>query len=145
MWARDSNKKYCALSPSSLTAIDVSSEGLRQARNAVPRARFVLMDAQQLEFASDTFDVVCGMAILHHLDLHRAIPKLARVLRPGGVGLFMEALGHNPLINAYRRLTPEVRGGDAAPSGQGHAVPSRIAVVGLEGRLHPTEQVAGKT
>ena len=42
-------------------------------------------DAQELPFADDTFDLVLGHAVLHHLpDLDAAFREFRRVLRPGG-------------------------------------------------------------
>lgn len=73
------------------------------------------MDGEHLEFDDAIFDLVCGSAILHHLQLDRAYAEIARVLRPGGLGVFVEALGHNPLINLYRRRTPEMRTIDEHP------------------------------
>jgi hypothetical protein len=40
---------------------------------------------------------------------------MARVLRPGGTAVFLEPLGHNPIINLYRRITPAVRTPDEHP------------------------------
>jgi len=47
--------------------------------------------------------------MLHHLDLTHAYPELHRILKPGGHLLASEALNYNPLIQLYRRLTPEMR------------------------------------
>ena len=44
-----------------------------------------------------------------------AIPELYRVLKPGGIAYFAEPLGNNPLINLYRRLTPQYRTKDEEP------------------------------
>jgi SAM-dependent methyltransferase len=42
-------------------------------------------DAESLPFADESFDLVLGHAVLHHLpDLQRAFDEFARVLRPGG-------------------------------------------------------------
>ncbi len=42
-------------------------------------------DAESLPFADESFDLVLGHAVLHHLpDLERAFGEFARVLRPGG-------------------------------------------------------------
>jgi SAM-dependent methyltransferase len=42
-------------------------------------------DAEALPFADDSFDLVLGHAVLHHLpNLHRAFAEFHRVLRPGG-------------------------------------------------------------
>jgi SAM-dependent methyltransferase len=73
------------------------------------------MNAESLDFEADSFDLICGTAILHHLDLNRALAELARTLRPGGMALFMEPLGHNPVINLYRHLTPHMRTIDEHP------------------------------
>src|SRR5918996_1090804 len=45
----------------------------------------VACDAEQLPFEDESFDLVFGHAVLHHLpDLDRAFGELSRVLRPGG-------------------------------------------------------------
>jgi hypothetical protein len=48
-------------------------------------------------------------------DLSLACSEIARVLRPGGPAIFVEPLGHNPLINAYRKRTPALRTVDEHP------------------------------
>jgi SAM-dependent methyltransferase len=46
-------------------------------------------DAEQLPFADQSFDLVLGHAILHHIpDLPRAFAEFERVLAPGGTLLF---------------------------------------------------------
>ena len=102
-----------------VTAIDISEEAIRTARGLAVEggfeARFACMNAEALSFADDSFDLIVGRAILHHLDLDKALPALARVLRPGGTAIFLEPLGHNPLINLYRRFTPHLRTEDEHP------------------------------
>jgi SAM-dependent methyltransferase len=45
----------------------------------------VACDAEELPFDDDSFDLVFGHAVLHHLpDLDRAFGEFRRVLRPGG-------------------------------------------------------------
>lgn len=53
--------------------------------------------------------------VLHHLDIGRSGAELARVLSPGGSAHFLEPMGHNPLINAYRNRTPWMRTPDEHP------------------------------
>lgn len=94
-------------------AIDISRQlALRQGDT---RSQYVVMNAECLEFAAGTFDMICGMGILHHLDLKKSLAELARVLRPDGSAIFLEPLGHNPVINLYRRLTPSFRTPDEHP------------------------------
>jgi ubiquinone/menaquinone biosynthesis C-methylase UbiE len=46
-------------------------------------------DAERLPFADESFDLVLGHAVLHHIpDLERAFAEFERVLAPGGTILF---------------------------------------------------------
>jgi SAM-dependent methyltransferase len=94
-----------------VTGIDISDVAVAQARrraagHAADRLKFVTADAENLEFPEGSFDLVCGSGILHHLDLNKSLAEVKRVLKPGGRGVFYEPLGHNPLLNLYRKLTP---------------------------------------
>ncbi len=91
---------------------DVSVENCRrraEEEGIADRATFQVMDCEQLEFADGTFDIVCESGALHHLDLKAAMREIARVLKPTGEAICLEAVGHNPIIQAYRRLTPHLR------------------------------------
>jgi ubiquinone/menaquinone biosynthesis C-methylase UbiE len=103
-----------------VVGIDISDVAIEKARSAsraegVENVEYRRMNAEYLEFDDNSFDLICGTAILHHLDLAQAYSELARVLRPGGLAVFMEPLGHNPLINLYRRMTPTLRTVDEHP------------------------------
>ncbi len=106
-------------SAASITGIDLSKVAVDKARRAaaevLPGARFIVMDAEALGFENDSFDVVYGSAIIHHLDGTRAMEEIVRVLRPRGKAIFVEPLGHNPAINLYRWLTPAARTSDEHP------------------------------
>jgi SAM-dependent methyltransferase len=100
--------------------IDISQVAIEQARErartrGAGNVEFHVMDAERLTFPDATFDLVCGRAIVHHLDVHRCFSTVARVLKPGGAALFQEPLGHNPLIELYRRRTPAMRTVDEHP------------------------------
>jgi ubiquinone/menaquinone biosynthesis C-methylase UbiE len=101
--------------------IDISQVAVEQAaqrasaRGVGDRCTFQVMNAEALAFADGSFDLVCGSGILHHLDLPRAYREVARVLKPGGRAVFLEPLGHNPIINWYRSRTPEMRTPDEHP------------------------------
>lgn len=108
---------YCALlmaeAGADVTGIDISDTSVRNAeRDAVRRnlrAGFQVMDCEQMTFADHTFDLINVNGVLHHLDISRAYPELARVLKPGGTVICVEAIAHNPVFQAYRRLTPHLR------------------------------------
>ena len=53
------------------------------------------IDAERLPFPDDSFDLVFGHAVLHHLpDLDAAFREFRRVLRPGGVVAFAGEPSH---------------------------------------------------
>jgi SAM-dependent methyltransferase len=105
----------------SVTGIDLSGVAIDQAgeraerEGVADRCSFTVMDAERMEFADSSFDLICGSGILHHLDLRAAYSEIARTLKPTGHAVFVEPLGHNPAINLYRRRTPELRTEDEHP------------------------------
>ena len=114
-----SNAVLWARSGANVTGIDISIEAIRQAGRQAEQNQvqvdFVKTDAEELGFPVGCFDLVVGTGILHHLDLQKSYAELARVLKPGGHAVFIEPLGHNPIINMYRRLTPGMRSQDEHP------------------------------
>lgn len=118
---QDSNAFFMARGGAAeVTGIDISSVAIEQAaqragRERITGTRFHVMDAEALEFPDNSFDLVCGVAILHHLDLNKTLSEIARTLKPGGTAIFLEPLCHNPIINLYRRLTPQLRTEDEHP------------------------------
>lgn len=74
----------------SVTIIDVSPEMLRvAAKNAASRklnnVRTHVMDAEQIEFPDNTFDIVtCSFGVMSFPNVSRAVGEMMRVLKPGG-------------------------------------------------------------
>jgi ubiquinone/menaquinone biosynthesis C-methylase UbiE len=105
----------------SVTGIDVSDGEIEQARERAEReglsgaSRFLVADAHATGFPDDSFDLIVGDSILHHLDLRIALQEIRRILRPGGRAVFMEPLAHNPLLRIGRALTPTARTDDEHP------------------------------
>ncbi len=93
-----------------VTAFDLSAGYVAEARQRASAngvtVDFLIADGQNLPFADHSFDRVWGNAILHHLDLKLAASELHRVLRPGGVAVFCEPWGGNPLLALARRYLP---------------------------------------
>ena len=98
-----------------VTGVDISDVSIENSRarakteGVADRTSFHVMDCEHLEFADSAFDIVCEAGVLHHLDFELAIAEIARVLEPQGEAICYEALGHNPLIQAYRNMTPHLR------------------------------------
>jgi SAM-dependent methyltransferase len=104
-----------------VTGVDISPVAIERARETAKsegvedNIAFAAMDCENLEFEDGTFDVVCGEGIIHHVDVRKAYREISRVLKDDGTAVFLEPLGHNPLINAYRRRTPALRTPDEHP------------------------------
>jgi len=93
-------------------SIEISEE---HAKKLGAKITYKVMDAEDLDFPDNNFDVVFGGAILHHLNLDKSIKEICRVVKPGGKAVFIEPLGHNPFINLFRKLTPGYRTTDEHP------------------------------
>ncbi|HEY7153296.1 MAG TPA: class I SAM-dependent methyltransferase [Gemmataceae bacterium] len=104
-----------------VTAFDLSPGYLAEARRRAcaneTAIEFLQADAERLPFADGCFARVWGNAILHHLDVRRAAGELRRVLRPGGLAVFCEPWGENPLLTWARRRLP-YRGKERTPDEQ---------------------------
>ncbi len=76
---------------------------------------YQVMNAEDMSFNDDYFDIIYGTGILHHLDLDKSYESIAKKLKKDGTGIFIEPLGHNPLINGFRNKTPDIRTEDEHP------------------------------
>jgi SAM-dependent methyltransferase len=105
----------------SVCAFDISPEAVAQTQHAVRKAGMSsrcdvqVMAGEHLRYPAGSFDMAVGFAILHHLEIERALGELHRVLKPGGRAFFAEPLASNPLIRLYRRMTPQFRTPDEVP------------------------------
>jgi SAM-dependent methyltransferase len=68
-----------------VVASDPSSAMLDQLRISSPRAHRVVGSAEEIALPPGSVDVVVAAQAFHWFDLSRALPEIARVLRPGGV------------------------------------------------------------
>jgi SAM-dependent methyltransferase len=90
--------------------VDVSEASLKVARwradisGVGDRVRFHRMPAEALDFPDGSFDAVCGLFVLHHLDLSVAAPELRRVMKPGSAGAFLETSAESAVLMAARRF-----------------------------------------
>jgi 2-polyprenyl-3-methyl-5-hydroxy-6-metoxy-1,4-benzoquinol methylase len=95
--------------------IDISDTEIETARKTAneagvaDRTEFRVMDAENMQFENDMFDVIVCRGVLHHLNIYNAYSELVRVLKPTGHIFCAEGLGYNPLINLYRKATPHLR------------------------------------
>lgn len=105
-----------------VTAIDISPASIEyliakaKNENLNHRLDARVMDAHHLDFGNESFDIVFGNGILHHLPyLECAIGEIKRVLKESGHAVFLEPLGMNPFVNLFRKMTPNCRTTDEKP------------------------------
>lgn len=93
-----------------VTAFDLSggylAEAGRRAEANGVTLDLVQANGERLPFPDAHFDRIWGSAILHHLDVAVAGRELRRILRPGGIAVFCEPWGGNPLLCWARRRLP---------------------------------------
>lgn len=64
--------------------LDEHEPSIAQARSEGGDIDYVLGDLLTTDLPADAFDVVCSVAMLHHLDHRRGLEEMARLVRPGG-------------------------------------------------------------
>jgi len=107
--------KLARMGASLAVGIDVSEislatgERLAGEEGLTDRCQFVQTDCENTGFPDESVDVILCSYMLHHLDLTKAYPEMARILKKGGRVLACEALNYNPIIKLYRNWTPEMR------------------------------------
>lgn len=93
-----------------VVGIDLSEGSFTIARERIKRANLnnrislIKMDCEHLEFPDNSFDFIFDGGTFSSLDLKKALPELARVLKPNGSLIGIETLGHNPFTNLKRKL-----------------------------------------
>lgn len=125
-----------------VTAFDLSPGYLVEA-HARARANGVAIDlvqadGERLPFADQSFDRIWGNAVLHHLDLKKTASELLRVLAPGGIAVFCEPWGENPLLGWARQRLP-YPAKDRTPDEQ----PLRRRHIGILRRVFPHVELDG--
>ncbi len=79
-------------------ATDITQTVVAKAKKKIKKVKFRVEDAQKFSFKDDSFDLVCGMSILHHLNYLKTLEESFRVLKKGGKLFFSEPNYLNPII-----------------------------------------------
>ncbi|MDA2935690.1 class I SAM-dependent methyltransferase [Patescibacteria group bacterium AH-259-L05] len=97
------------------TGIDISDISIQNCNKLAIKqgveknTSFLVMDAEKLNFEDNYFDIIVCCGVLHHLDVKKVYPELARVLKPQGKVICNEPLVYNPIFQLYRKMTPHLR------------------------------------
>ncbi|HDQ03388.1 MAG TPA: class I SAM-dependent methyltransferase [Deltaproteobacteria bacterium] len=98
--------RHFAQTGARITATDISGELIEIAKSQfLPQVIFVQVNLEDPEILPDNyFDVLCGVSVLHHLNLPHALLQLNKKLKPGACFAFTEPNLLNP-INKYMLFT----------------------------------------
>ena len=112
-----------ALLGADVTATDVSREMLNLAEKVAKlngaEIQTSQVSAEDLsQFEAETFDIVYGANVLHHVDIAKCLGEIQRVLKPGGLMAVWDPVKYNPIINVYRHFAHGVRTDDEHPLGR---------------------------
>ncbi len=99
---------YFAKLGARVTAIDVSEVGVETLKRRAVHNKLDIhayeMRCDPTSFSDASFDRIHGMGILHHVGIEHALAEVKRLLRPGGVGVFLEPMGDSRTIEAAKEL-----------------------------------------
>jgi len=89
-----------------IVGFDISRDLLQHAmaKLADSDVSFVLGDAMNVPFQSESFDAVVGSSILHHVEINVALHEIIKILKPGGVFAFAEPNMLNPQIAIQKNI-----------------------------------------
>jgi 2-polyprenyl-3-methyl-5-hydroxy-6-metoxy-1,4-benzoquinol methylase len=97
-----------------LTAIDIGFDLVYESR-ALSRANNISCNFQQantkrIPFRSNTFDIVVGLAVLHHLseyEVPEVIEDTRGVLKNDGVAVFYKTVENSKIFDYIQKIFPQ--------------------------------------
>lgn len=96
-----------------VSGFDISDEAIRVATSMAEcngvsdSTRFRVGSAYNVDFPDESFELIIGQAILHHLeDKERLSKEIDRLLRPGGKAVFYECFGDSLILERIRLWVP---------------------------------------
>jgi 2-polyprenyl-3-methyl-5-hydroxy-6-metoxy-1,4-benzoquinol methylase len=97
-----------------VTGIDISpkaiqlSEQRARVNGVADRCRFLCSPLETADLPPESFDVIWGDAILHHLipELSTLLPRIAAIARLGGLIVFAEPINLDPWLRRLRLMLP---------------------------------------
>lgn len=108
-----------ALLGAEVYGFDISERGIEIAKlsskisGASERTHFEVASVKRLPYDDSMFDYAFGNSALHHIiKIKDSGQEISRVLKPGGIAVFSENLGHNPIIEIPRSVIRKRKGLD---------------------------------
>lgn len=102
-----------------IVGFDLAETGIRRgtdrlrAQGLDDKVKLLVMDACQLDFPDNEFEMVIGVGVLHHVSKYPGIfEELYRVMKPGAKAYFLEGLADFPLFKLWWKMKGQVDAGD---------------------------------
>lgn len=101
--------------------VDIASEPVKKLNQSIEKenlshiASAVVGNAELLDVPNNSFDVICCLGVLHHLDIAKAASSWSNALNEEGLVIMEEPMAYNPIVAIYRLLTPKMRTEDEHP------------------------------
>lgn len=98
--------KELARTDNTIVAIDILETLIMKAKERVSSANlsFIVGNAYETEFKSESFDFIVSSSALHHLEVDSALKEFSRILRSGGRVMFTEPNMMNPQVALIKNL-----------------------------------------
>jgi SAM-dependent methyltransferase len=87
-------------------SIDIAGKACRFLKQSEPRSLPVKACGEILPIKTGSIDIVTSLVALHHLNIDMALAEIKRVLKPDGVGIFLEPMYNSRLLYKIRQLIP---------------------------------------
>jgi SAM-dependent methyltransferase len=91
-----------------IISFDIYEDFVRRAsernRKRSRQSIFLVADAETLPFLDESFDIVIGISVLHHLDIDSALKEIRRILKVKGRFIFSEPNMLNPQIFIQKNI-----------------------------------------
>lgn len=83
-----------------IVATDVTPAVVKRGKKTIKNKKltFKVDNLESMAFAKESFDIICGVSILHHVHTKKAIKEIFRVLKKDGEMFFTEPNYINPHI-----------------------------------------------
>ena len=135
-----------------IISVDIYENFVRKALNRKIRQKdkisFLVADAEMLPFLDESFDVIVGISILHHLNLNFALKEINRLLKNGGKFIFSEPNMMNPQIFAQKNINFLKKHFGDSPfetAFYAHRIKKRFAEYNLKTQVHHFDFLHPKT
>lgn len=94
------------------TGVDISPELIDVARKRAEldgvqdHVEFMVCDIEETPLPRQKFDILFCYAVLHHIDIRSAFPRLLATLKPGGMAIMLEPITFSPWLKRLRDSVP---------------------------------------